>query len=108
MANATLQASLPRGPFIGRYTGTTAAQNIHIGFKPVRIEAYNHTDGDVMWFWSSHDEANLIHITTTAGPVTAAIAVAQVDNGTVTGFSLPSNATINENAKVYCFIAYSA
>lgn len=105
MPNATRHSDLPRGPFIGSYSGTTAAQNINIGFKPAYIIAYNQTDGDTFWFWSKNDTANVVSIVLAAA--TTAAVVTQVDNGTDIGFSLPSNAVINENAKVYVFIAFA-
>jgi hypothetical protein len=42
----------------------------------------------------------------TAAVAAAAIAITQVDNGTVLGFALPSNAVVNENAVVYAFVAF--
>ena len=104
MATATRIADVARGPFVGKYTGTTAAQNIHIGFKPAYIRAWNRTDGDTEWVWSKDDTANVEVITTAAA--SAAIAITQVDNGTVLGFGLPSDAVVNENSKVYVFIAF--
>lgn len=92
-------------PFIGKYSGTTAAQNIHIGFKPGMIVAWNFTDGDVFWFWTKDNTSNVTIITTAAA--NQASAVTQVDDGTTLGFSLPgSDAVINENAKVYYFLAF--
>jgi len=104
MAVATRAAAPARGPFFGSYTGTTAAQNIHIGFKPIMIMAQNRTDGDTMWFWHKADTANVKTIV--ALVASQATAVAQVDDGTVLGFSLPSDAVINENTKVYDFVAF--
>jgi hypothetical protein len=104
MAVATRIADTSRGPFVGKYTGTTAAQNIHIGFKPAYIRAWNRTDGDTEYVWCKDDLANVEVITTAAA--TAAIAITQVDNGTVLGFGLPSDAVVNENTKVYVFIAF--
>jgi hypothetical protein len=104
MAVATRVADLTRGPFIGSYTGTSAAQNIHIGFKPAFIYALNRTDGDTVWMWSKADTANVKTIVLAVANLAAA--VTQVDNGTVLGFSLPVDAVINENAKVYDFIAF--
>jgi len=107
MANATRIADFARGPvFVGSYAGTTAAQNIHIGFKPSFIIAYNQTDGDKLWAWCSNDVANVVTIDTEVA--TEAVAIAQVDNGTVIGFSLPSDGSVNENAKTYVFLAVSA
>ena len=104
MAVATRVTDLARGAFIGSYAGTTAAQNIHIGFKPAAILAFNRTDGDTAWFWTKA-------LATQAYTIVALTAiqsstVAGVDNGTVIGFSLPVDAVINENAKTYDFIAW--
>lgn len=103
MANATRVADVARGWFVGSYAGTTAAQNIHIGFKPALIIAWNKTDGDTFWFWHKSDTANVWTIILAAATLVAA--VTQVDNGTVLGFSLPADAVINENAKTYFFLA---
>lgn len=104
MANATRQADLARGWFIGRYTGTTAAQDINIGFKPALILAYNQTDGDKIWIWSKNDVAAIVSIDTEVA--TESVAITQVDDGVERGFALPSNGTVNEDAKVYVFIAF--
>ena len=104
MANATRVSDGARGPFIGSYTGTTAAQNIHIGFKPAMIICWNRTDGDDINLWSKASLTTFVNVATAAATVSAA--VTGVDNGTVLGFSLPSNSDINEDAKVYDFIAW--
>ena len=103
MANATRVSDQARGPFVGSYTGTTAAQNINIGFKPSALTIWNRTDGDTAIFWSAAVQTTYVAVTTAAATVSAVIA--QVDNGTVLGFSLASDAVANENAKVYDFIA---
>lgn len=104
MANATRVADRARGPFVGSYTGTTAAQNIHIGFKPAALIIWNRTDGDTIIYWSKAVQTTYVKVTTAAATETAVIA--PVDNGTVLGFSLASDAVANENAKVYDFIAF--
>lgn len=104
MANATRQSDQGRGWFIGRYAGTTAAQNIHIGFKPALILAYNQTDGDKIYIWSKNDTSNIVTIDTEVA--TESVAITQVDNGTVLGFGLPSNASVNEDSKTFVFIAF--
>ena len=104
MANATRIADVARGPYVGKYTGTTAAQNIHIGFKPSYIKALDRTAGTGGWEWFKDDTANVL-TSIVGGHGTAAIAVTQIDNGTVLGFSLPSNATVNANGDVYVFLA---
>ena len=106
MANAVRVSDRARGPFIGTYTGTTAAQNIHIGFKPAYMIISNITDGDTVCFWHASSVTTYVAVTTAAATVTAG--VTQVDDGTVIGFSLASDAVLNENAKVYHFIAFPA
>ena len=105
MANATRVADQARGYFVGTYAGTTAAQNIHIGFKPAYIRAVNITDGDTEWVWYVGDLENVVSLIAT--PATVAAVITQVDNGTVLGFALPaSNSTVNENAKTYLILAF--
>ena len=107
MANATRIADSQRGYFVGTYAGTTAAQNIHIGFKPAYIRAINMTDADEEWIWYSGDITQVMKIAGT--PATSASVITQVDNGTVIGFALPaSDSVVNENGKTYMFIAFPA
>ena len=104
MAVATRIADKANGAFVFKYTGTTAAQNIHIGFKPAYMIIYNQTDGDDVNIWCKDSETTFVNIAAAAASVTATIA--RVDDGTVIGFSLPSDSDINENAKVYVGIAW--
>lgn len=108
MANATRVSSEARGYFIGHYTGTTAAQNIHIGFKPSHILAWDRTNGDVVWVWSSANITGVVGMI--AGTVaTNASVITQVDNGTTIGFALPaSNSIVNLDSATYDFIAWPA
>ncbi len=104
MANATRVADLARGPMVFSYSGTTAAQNIHLGFKPAFMIWYNQTDGDDVNIWCKNSITTFVNIAAAAANITAAIT--QVDNGTVIGFSLPSDADSNEDGKVYVGIAW--
>lgn len=106
MADATRVADRARGPYVGSYTGTTAAQNINIGFKPALMIIWNRTDGDTMIFWSAAVQTTYVKVTGAAATVTANLT--QVDDGTTIGFGLASDAVANENAKVYDFIAFPA
>lgn len=87
--------------YAGTYTGTGAAQSITPGFKPLFVLAYNYTDGDAIWgHIQGMTAATAFKLTT----LTAAVAA----NGcTITqqGFDLGSDAVINENTKVYYYIA---
>ena len=113
MAVATRLADQARGYFVGSYSGTTAAQNIHIGFKPALILAWNVTDGNVIWMWTTASLTTVALLSDAGCSETAITAnasiVTQVDNGTVLGFALPAcDTAINENSKVYAFLALAA
>lgn len=95
---------MPRAYYVGRYSGTTAAQKINIGFKPALIIAVNWTDGDKIYIWSKHDTSNIVTVDTEVAA--ESVAITQADDGTNLGFSLPSNASVNEDAKVYLFLAF--
>lgn len=104
MANATRMSDRQRSLYVGRYTGTTAAQDINIGFKPAMIISYNQTDGDKVWIWSKNDNTKICTIDTEVANECAVVAA--VDDGSELGFSLPAcNTSINENGKVFVFIA---
>ena len=104
MPAATRVSDKATGPFIGQYTGTTAAQNIYIGFKPAYIRAWNATDGDTEWVWTKNDLTAVLAITTAAA--SSAVVITGIEDSLGIGFALPSNAVVNENAKVYHFIAF--
>lgn len=104
MAVATRISDKAAGAFIFSYAGTTAAQNIHIGFKPAFMLIYNQTDGDDVNIWCKNSLTTFVNIASAAATVTAAITA--VDNGTVLGFSLPTDSDINEDGKTYVGIAW--
>jgi hypothetical protein len=83
----------------GTYTGTTAAQTITVGFRPSWAMLMNQTDGDVVFIWHNSVTTTGISIDTEAATETVTI------TATDHGLSLPTNAVVNENAKVYVFIA---
>lgn len=103
MAVATKIADRVGTWYVGKYTGTTAAQSIYIGFKPSFIIMYNTTDGDDVNIWCKDSATTFVNIAAAAGTITAA--VVGVDDGTGIGFSLPTDSDINENGKVYVFLA---
>ena len=104
MPAATRVSDKATGPFIGSYTGAATAQNIHIGFKPAMLFAWNRTDGDTVILWSKASVTTYVSIVLAAATVSAAIV--GVDDGTTIGFSLAVDAVANETAKVYDFIAW--
>jgi hypothetical protein len=83
----------------GTYTGTTAAQTITIGFAPSWVITWNQTDGDDINFWHVSSLTTFINVASAAATITGAI------TATDHGFTLPTDADTNENAKVYVFIA---
>lgn len=90
------------GQFVaGSYTGTGAAQTVTLGFKPTVIIAYNETDGDLLWF---HIRGMADATAATVVAATAKVA-SQGCTLTNTGFTLGTDATINESAKVYKYLA---
>jgi S1-C subfamily serine protease len=86
------------------YAGTTAAQNIQIGYKPAFMIFYNQTDGDDVNIWCKNSLTTFVNIAAAAGNISAAIT--QVDDGTTIGFALPSDSDCNEDGKTYVVIAW--
>ena len=104
MANATRVADVARGVYVGTYSGTTAAQNIHLGFKPAFMLIVNVTDGNKIVIWSKVSATTVVTVDTEVA--TECVAIAQVDNGTVLGFSLPACTTSgNANGKTFLVVA---
>lgn len=87
----------------GTYTGTGAALSAginSIGFKPKIVIAFNQTDGDVAWFHiDGQTAATAVSIDTEVAVETSACTL------TSTGFTLGTNAVVNESAKVYVYVA---
>jgi hypothetical protein len=86
----------------GTYTGTGAAQTITTGFRPKCVLMFNQTDGDTL---SGHIDGM-----TDATAFTSAAAVAAAANAvtlTSRGFTLGTDASVNENAKVFVYVAFN-
>lgn len=85
----------------GTYTGTGAAQSITLGFKPLKVEIYNITDGDV---FNVHYAGM-----TDATHMSSAAAVALVSSNGITlsktGFTVGTDNSVSENAKVFRYYA---
>lgn len=85
----------------GSYTGSGAAQTVTLGFKPKVLFLINITDGDVLSVFTD---------TMTAGTnisVDTEVALESSNGVTLTaaGFSLGTGTTVNENAKVFHYVA---
>jgi hypothetical protein len=109
MPNATRVADRARGIYVGTYAGTTAAQNINIGFKPALLLIVNLTDGDKIAIWSE-TAGHATKITTIDTEVAnECVTIDAVDDGTSLGFSLPAcTATVNEDGKTFLVVAIPA
>jgi hypothetical protein len=83
------------------YTGTGAAQTITLGFKPKAVFVFNETDGDS---FAGHFEGMAAATGFSIGAATAAVA-SQGITLTSRGFSLGTDVSVNENAKVFRYLA---
>lgn len=85
---------------VGTYTGTGAAQTITLGFKPKAVVIFNYTDGDQMVLHlSNFTAASSIGIAAAVGAVSNAVTL------TATGFSVGTDTSVSESAKVFNYIA---
>ncbi len=85
----------------GTYTGTGAAQTITLGFEPRAVITINETDGDsVHLHFDGMADATGVSIGTAAASVAS-------EGITLTsrGFSLGTDASVNESAKVFRYLA---
>lgn len=86
----------------GTYTGNGSSQTITLGFKPVKLEIVNVTDGDTFYItYEGVSDATGWNIST----ATAAVAANGATLST-RGFSVGSDASVNENAKVFRYFAF--
>lgn len=87
----------------GTYTGTGAALTSginSIGFKPQLVVAFNQTDGDTAWFHiNGQTAATAVSIDTEVAVETNACTLSD------TGFSLGTNAVVNESGDTYVYLA---
>lgn len=85
----------------GTYTGTGAAQTVTLGFKPKLLWIYNVTDGDQVGFMSDSMADD------TFCSIVGAVALIAANGVTLsaTGFSVGTDASVSENAKVFHYVA---
>jgi len=86
----------------GTYTGNGTSQSIDLGFRPIKVETINYTDGDSVCI---HYDG----MTAAASIAIGAAAAASANSITINdrGFSVGSSANVNENAKTFRYIAFA-
>lgn len=111
VATVTLRPSIAGAAFVtGKYVcdSSPTLTPINVGFVPSLVQVWNVTDKDVYSFWSE-DMANATAITiTTAATAVAANAITPIahTDGTNHGFSVGTDASVQEASKTFGFIAY--
>lgn len=89
---------------VGTYTGTGAAINVILGFKPDFLIVVNYTDGDIIGFWN-----RAVHAAGTSTDVAAAAATNAADGFTAysgtEGEGFTAGTDFSESAKVYGYFA---
>ena len=84
----------------GTYTGTGVAQSITLGYRPSAVTIINVTDGDTVTFHiDGMTDGSSVSIGAAAATVTNAVTFS------ATGFSVGTDGSVNENAKVFRYIA---
>lgn len=89
-----------RMPKSGKYVGTGAVINIDVGFRPVKVEVVNDTDGDVMAFVIDGMAADK------AIDIAAAVANNASGGLTITPRGFSVGADYSESGKTFFYIAY--
>ena len=111
VATVTIRPSLPFAAFVeGKYVcdASPSLTYINCGFVPSRVEVINVTDKDVLTIWTS-DMANGTAMTiTTAAAAVASGGITPVDgtDGTNHGFSVGTDASVQEASKTFTFRAF--
>lgn len=111
VATVTIRPSIAGAAFVsGKYVcdSSLTLTPINVGFVPSFVEVWNVTDKDVYSFWSEDmADATAITITTATAAVAAngITPIAHTD-GTNHGFSVGTDAAVQEASKTYGFRAY--
>jgi len=108
VATVTLRPGINSAFVEGKYVcdSSPSLTYINVGFKPSRVQVINATDKDVSLTWTQ-DMADDSGITDAGAAVTSGgiTPVAQTD-GTNFGFSVGTDASVQEASKTYSFIAW--
>lgn len=93
---------------IGSVTGTGAAINVVVGFKPDYIKLVNRTSGAMLeWFRSAGTAggSRKMVVAGTVTVVTGAASVADFAGTTGEGFTIPADAQVNVNTQLIDYFA---
>ena len=85
----------------GTYTGNGTAKTISVGFRPGKLEIYNETDGDSKAEFIDGLAADKAYTTVAAQALLASNGITLDADG----FSVGSDDTVNESAKVFRWYA---
>lgn len=88
----------------GTYTGTGAAQSVTLGYRPMLLIIFNETDGDVINF-KLGAQAGDDHVS--IGTATALVSSGGITLSN-TGFSVGTDNSVSENAKVFRYVAFGS
>jgi hypothetical protein len=87
----------------GTYTGTGAAQTVTLGYEPKGLIIINVTDGDSVFFhFDGMTDATGVSIGAAAATVAS-----QAVTLTSRGFTLGTDSSVNESAKVFRYLAFN-
>lgn len=93
---------------VGQVTGTGAAINVVLGFKPDKVEIVNRTSGATMEWFRGAGTAGGSKKTVVAGTVTVvtgAASIADYAGTTGDGFTIPADAQVNVNTQIIDYVA---
>ena len=111
VATVTIRPSLLMAAFVeGKYVcdASPSLTYINCGFVPSRVELINVTDKDVFTVWTSDmADGTAMTITTAAAAVAAnGVTPIQPTGGTNHGFSIGTDASVQEASKTWTFRAF--
>lgn len=111
VATVTIRPSIAGASFVtGKYVcdSSPSLTNINVGFVPSLVQVWNVTDRDVVTVWSEDmsDGQAITWGAAATAVASGAISKVQQTDGTNHGFSVGTDASVQEASKTFGFIAY--
>jgi len=110
VATVTVRSNVAVGIASGKYVcdSSLTLTPINIGFKPSFVKVWNITDQDVVTIWSEDmaDGKAITWGTAAAAVASGAITPITHADGTNFGFSVGTDASVQEASKTFGFIAF--